>query len=957
MPGRGARSSSTKGKVPTITSLVPNSSLLLLWLTLPQTSNHRHDRDTLTSDQPEIPDSPVGIATPPTALLPRCARRLPSVASFSPCVLFYSRDSEYSYFRRRRAPQSPAMDDLARAEYPAMLPHLQPNQAAQVLNDRVKRIGKVNNEIADWLQERRRVEEQYVLGLRKLAQFRAPNAQSELGVFQTPWARILGAVERIAQSHHQFADGIERDVELPLRGFQQRNDVQNINTISGNLTNLGRELEDARDRADKLNKKGGKTSSQKVDAASTKLDSAQQEWDSQAPFVFETLQALDESRVNQLRDALTQYQTHESDQAQRTQAIAGETLAVTIEIETESEIRGFVQGTVGDRPPAPTRSSTRRSSVGAAANNIPQAPATPVSVSRENTMNNLTPTPSVPQSVPEEDSFDQSPAPQKESMLRRFGTILGGRRRQSVHAGFGQLSSQKAAAPNLGRLGSSGRGISPRASASNLNESTRLSSLAEDSPASPVRPKTGGDRPNGLSAIPDDTPVLPKPSGTNGSLTGSVEPTQPPASDVSSEQKDAEGFTVRAPMHDPISEAQREAAGDDSDQPFKLSIQNQPISEEDPDEKQAALSSVANTLKLNSTAQRSRTVRGRRDVRNTIYNPAGGLPEALSDSSLASIPSSKPFGASTLTSEPSIAGVSDSQSVRSGTSLGNFAHIKHPDMHGPGLNSSIIETVSVQFDDGDIKNISIAGEIAFAYNSSESNEKTHETIRINNFARLEKIGPNRIFVQNASIEHPDQFALELSHIPKTSTAFSYRVFADESNPLSLSGFVPLLIRPAWKPQGDKLGLLLQYQLNPSCTLPGPLTLHNVVFVATYDGRAAGAQTKPSGTHLKDKHLVYWRLGDVTLTNDAQKIVCRILGADGTEPTPGHIEARWEYVTAGPVATASGISVVRLAADDKGKGKEVAHDPFADVDAASFHEQNWVDVPLTRKLVSGKYESK
>ncbi|KAJ2963367.1 hypothetical protein NQ176_g10860 [Zarea fungicola] len=251
------------------------------------------------------------------------------------------------------------MDDLARAEYPAMLPHLQPNQATQILNDRIKRIGKVNTEIADWLQERRRVEEQYVLGLRKLAQFRVPNAQSELGAFQTPWARILGAVERIAQSHHQFATGIERDVEIPLRGFQQRNDVLNINTIATNLTNVGKELEDARDKADKLNKKGGKASSQKMDAASVKLDSSQQEWDSQAPFVFETLQALDESRVNQLRDALTQYQTHESDQAQRTQTIAGETLAVTIEIETESEIRGFVQGAVGDRPMAPRRSSTR----------------------------------------------------------------------------------------------------------------------------------------------------------------------------------------------------------------------------------------------------------------------------------------------------------------------------------------------------------------------------------------------------------------------------------------------------------------------------------------------------------------------------------------------------------------------------------------------------------------------
>lgn len=34
------------------------------------------------------------------------------------------------------------------------------------------------------LQERRRVEEQYVMGLKRLSQFRVPNAQSELGYDQ-----------------------------------------------------------------------------------------------------------------------------------------------------------------------------------------------------------------------------------------------------------------------------------------------------------------------------------------------------------------------------------------------------------------------------------------------------------------------------------------------------------------------------------------------------------------------------------------------------------------------------------------------------------------------------------------------------------------------------------------------------------------------------------------------------
>lgn len=219
---------------------------------------------------------------------------------------------------------------------------------------------------------------------------------------------------------------------------------------------------------------------------------------------------------------------------------------------------------------------------------------------------------------------------------------------------------------------------------------------------------------------------------------------------------------------------------------------------------------------------------------------------------------------------------------------------------------------------------------------------------------MERIGPNRIFVQNASIEQPDQFALNLSHLTKTSIAFSYRVFAAEPDPLQLGQHAPIVLIPVWKPQNDKLGLLLQYQLNPASNFAAPVTLHNVVLVAKYEGRSTGAQTKPSGTHLKDKHLVYWRLGDVTLTTDAHKIVCRITGADGVCPLPSHIEARWEYAASGDELTGSGISISRLSDLDKGKGSS-DDDPFADAGLSS--SQTWVDVPVVRRLVSGKYEGK
>ncbi|KAF9776643.1 hypothetical protein IL306_005144 [Fusarium sp. DS 682] len=891
------------------------------------------------------------------------------------------------------------MEDMARAEYPAMLATLQPSQAVQTLTDRMKRMSRVNTEIADWLQERRRVEDQYVQGLKKLATFKVPNAQSELGVFQAPWNRIIDSTENIAHSHHQLADRIERDIEHPLRSFANRKDVQNMNTMSNNLQTMAKDLEESQDRVDKLTKKGGRANTSKVDAASSKLESATGQWESQAPFIFESLQALDESRVNNLRDLLTQYQTHESDSAQRVQENAMETLALMLEIDTAKEIESFVHRATAGKAKLPTRTSTRQSSFAGT------TPSTPVPPSTADSTNLPAPSahPTSPAPVPapasshagDDDISEHNSLPQEKpgGKLRRLGTMFGGRRRQSMHAGFGQLSPGKLG-PSFGRMGTShsqnDRGVSPRGSSNNLAEHHRLSSLAEtpDVPKLPnnetdsSRPDAAHENTNGVSHNGNllDSPI---PQTTGGTVNGNLEldlsdvqpPPGPPPSHKQENQspapqplatKDAEGFTVPPPMNDPISEAQREAqkeSGEDPDQLLKVNIQQTPVEDEDPEAKMAALSSVANSLKLGPATRRSGTVRGRRDVRHTMYVPPPNLPESGTDSSLSARPTSPSFPASiskgsavaALASEASIAGTSDTQSVRSGNSLGGLNHPQHAHMTAPGLNSSIIESVSATFEDGAVKSTTITGEVAFVNNPSDSGDaKSYETIRINNFSALERIGPNRIFVQNSS-DHNDQFNLDVSHLTKNATAFSYRVFSEDSETPSLGEHAPLLLKPAWKPQGDKLGLLLQYQLNPSSKLTAPVTLHNVVIVATYEGKSSGAQTKPVGTHLKDKHLVYWRIGDLTLTTEPHKIVCRIIGAEGAEPKPGHIEARWEFTATGDQVIGSGISISRLD-EGKDKGKDVSDDdPFADDTASTEHK--WVDVPVSRKLVSGKYEGR
>lgn len=325
--------------------------------------------------------------------------------------------------------------------------------------------------------------------------------------------------------------------------------------------------------------------------------------------------------------------------------------------------------------------------------------------------------------------------------------MFGGRRRQSVHGAIG-LSPQKSGS-TFGRLSGKERpGLSPRTSSHNLHqENSRLGSLAEapDLPQTPEQDilsvKKASSTHEGTNGFAPGDNIMdsPVPSGPNGThdtaFSGeALQPSQTSQSQASGQpQKDAEGFTIPTAVNDPISEAQKEAAGDEADQFFKLNIQNTPVEEEDPDAKQAALHSVVNSLRLGPATRRAGTVRGRRDVRNTIYAPApispdgqgqfsslAGLPGIPGSSSFASSTGSRAGPLAALASEASVAG-SDTQSVRSGNSLGGLVHAKHPELTAPGLQSSIIETLSVHFEGGEIKSASIAGEIAFVSNPSDDN--------------------------------------------------------------------------------------------------------------------------------------------------------------------------------------------------------------------------------------------
>jgi len=260
-------------------------------------------------------------------------------------------------------------------------------------------------------------------------------------IFQAPWQRIVSGTENLAQSHEMLAQKIETDVETPLRQFATKNrEMQSMTTVQGNLAAIAKDFESAQKKAEKLRDKSGRPD--RVANASSSVDDASQQWESQAPYVFEQLQSLDEARVNFLRDALTQFQTHEVDQVERNRTSAESCLNALLNIETADEIKTFAAKISGG-----TDSRLRRRS-SAATGARPQsasliAPPTPPSRGFEDSSSSragtstgqdrLTPSTLPVRDCPLRDSTDFCVVDEKSKKssfggIKRIGTVMSRRK-------------------------------------------------------------------------------------------------------------------------------------------------------------------------------------------------------------------------------------------------------------------------------------------------------------------------------------------------------------------------------------------------------------------------------------------------------------------------------------------------------------------------------------------------
>ncbi|OJJ35125.1 hypothetical protein ASPWEDRAFT_40290 [Aspergillus wentii DTO 134E9] len=863
--------------------------------------------------------------------------------------------------------------ELSRQEYPALLASLQPSQASTVLNDRIRLINKINSDIADWLQERRRVEELYAQGLRKLAHRPQLENAAALGIFQLPWQRIVSSTETVATSHETFAQKIDEDVERPLREYNTKNrELSSMPGIQSDLAGLAKNMETSQKKVDKAKEKGPKGADKLAIAVSAAQEVAQQ-WESRAPFVYEQLQAADEGRLNHLRDVLTQYGTHEADQVERCRQAAESCLNVLLNVETADEIKTFAAKINGGRPVASRQEISRQETSSPAPAPAPLAPPPRIqddAASQRSENSGPVRTPPAPEPQPRNTTLGG---------LKRLGTVMN-RRKSIVQPGGAFGSEKKHRSPFASfKRGDSSREMQIPESPPSGQERPGTALTSQDSPSTGRNLSESRDR-EGLNAI--SSSPEPQPAATNGAapLETLVGPGLSTAPANEPRAVDSEGFTERPQTIDEITRAEREAAGLE-ESGMNLTIRDQPIFE-DEDQAKQAMDDMASTLRMRAqqtgVRRNAGTIRGRRDVRNTVFIPNVPAPgheiPSLPSGSDAPSPASPGLLAKHVTS-PSTAtddhALSDTTSIRSSHTLSSITGpALHSDLHEAGLNASIIETVSAWFSEGALTKSSVVGELALAYNQTPDSAVDKLRVRLDNFQVLEKVAANPHFVHEAPAQADEkrgEYTILLPSIsrPSPTVAFKYQVHLDPTNS---SAYCPVIFKPVWNLEEFQASAIVFYSLDPSFASTVPVEsviLKNLVLTVNLDttpredsgevAHATSAVMYPNAgaTFRRKQSAVIWKIPELELkTGGDGKFLVRF-STSSSGPRKGKVDAKFEVQTAG-TGPRLGIS----AASDRAESPQKS-DPFADDDSGTQNtlpSATWNQVPTVRKLVGGKYVS-
>ncbi|KAL7412054.1 Muniscin C-terminal mu homology domain-containing protein [Mrakia frigida] len=849
-----------------------------------------------------------------------------------------------------------------------------PRASHNLLQTRLSAAQKLNESLADVYKERAAIEQQYVASLQKLQSKRGPSggvgARGELGGLGNVWEMVWGEVAETASAHSNLEKKMRDEVEAPLRKMGNKGDWGKLSLFDGNLDKTIKNLESCQTRFQKAQKKVDssrkeKTMSELSDAQSGLAD-AQQGWLIESPQVFGLYQAVEEGRLGEIKEILAKWETSRSDVAQREMEGSERVMMGILNWDTMEDLQEFLLkkghggGGGGGRSAPPQANGNRNVSNASAMSGMSRAPTV-----------------------------------RRQSSVTSSGGPIGG--------GGGDFNPSNSSSG----LGSS---LNPLKSVFGRNRNRASSVATSRSGNGTARPGNatndsygGGGGGGGFDSLGDgdDEPRdQPQRRETSGGSEGQVEVLEPTRANGSSNSNangsssipapmvDADGFSVPPPDHDKkpweIEANNASLMDDDSDMNHSSSTNNEvpqlrlamapaPIQESE-EERRIALAKVQSTLLAQPPSSagptRRGTVRGRRDVRNTMF---GGIPDdmplgqamGLGAFSGAGKPASRngsiqetadsPTGSTfsppapsfspispTITTATATNGNAPASYERSNTMLSTAStqnSLSSPNHNpfdsnpsltqGGGLRAAITETCNVAARGGVIVKAMVAGEIACSLRDvpqSEVDKNGRIHLRIENFEQMMKIAPNPQFVVPAGPDHPGEYFLDSKALAgaasvnpgKLVVLFKYQLHISEGKASTL---VPVTAVPQWKCEDENTKLLINYSLTPTSTLltspssspfdsPSEPTITDISFsVPISSPTISKPQSKPfPGTYDPATKRILYVGEPLSLSPNGVKENKIVARMAVEEKTvPGPIAVKW--VLKGALCSSLGVSVV------------------------------------------------
>lgn len=850
----------------------------------------------------------------------------------------------------------------------SILPTYRPVDAAKVLKSRIVSAEQLNSEVAEWFKERARIEQTYAEELERLSRRNFSSLQNS-GLFEAVWMTILSSTRDNSKAASSFAHKIHHDVEQPLRHFSSQPQWEDMKTLHRELETLAHTYQSNDDKLRKKNKHPD--------------DETRAQWESQAPYLLEQSEIIDESRLGYLKNSLTTFGTIEADYSDKSLKISEKILNNVLSFEPLDELAAFAaQVSKGDE-----LQNANHTFVAPHGSNR----ATSVSESLRNSITNHSDGFSDTHSTGHRDESSSS-TPSK--LRSKVGSIFRSSKKKNKDKGGSHL-------PSISDTPSSS------ADRSRYRNSTNSASTPTRSFNEPIEPPAPSFNTGLVSQIGQKAKPPPPPARKANGF-GNI----PPVSASHREQNrfDAPNspISISAPPrnHGPVPEEpsydghvdvpttiREETGGDErSAKPFRIDIKPDTIADTNRDDDDVALSEIASNLRKRNTLS-GRSQRGRRDIQSTLFtniqpasvedekfgrtslpsSPATGPGESIHTISevaetpaptsatipavAAEVPAAAPVTnglppvAETVSSPPPAAPVAaDTQSLLSeGSNVPVSsapvsapiagATLVHPPLPtGPGLNASIVEVVSAVVKDGNVSRAQLVGEIALNYRG----DSPYATVRVSNQKIFDYISANEEFVK-AIDSSKGLYKVSLNSIANGPESIGFKFIAQ-----SAEKFVPVDFSPIWRIEPNQSSLILAYKVADSFLRESPIVLHDLVIsVPVEGGNAVSVLSKPHGIFSKAKQRIVWRFPQpvVVKAGFEERLVCRFITEGPTREAAKGIEVKFRMISEGKSRIPSSVEVN----GDESLGHRVVLDYSEDENADA-----WKPVDSIVSVNSGRF---